>query len=65
LRARDHNCRAFDSFAPAHSAFGLTVCVAGVTAAPLCETPVQNQLASGTDALQFGITAAPGALMAT
>ena len=29
------------------------------------QTPVQNQLASGTDALQFGITAAPDALIAT
>src|SRR5256885_1086120 len=31
----------------------------------VCERPVQNQLASGTDALQFGITAAPDASMAT
>ena len=30
---------AFDSLAPAYSACGLPVCVAGVPAAPLCQTP--------------------------
>ena len=39
LLAQASRCRAFDAFAPAHSAFGLPVCVAGVPAAPLCETP--------------------------
>jgi hypothetical protein len=29
----------FDSLAPAYSACGLPVCVAGVPAAPLCQTP--------------------------
>ena len=32
--------QAFDSLAPAYSASGLPVCVAGVSAAPLCQTPV-------------------------
>src|SRR6266571_6240199 len=46
-------CRAFDSFAPAHSACGLPVCVAGVPAAPLCETPGQFGLAfAAANALQ-------------
>ncbi len=31
--------KAFDSLAPAYSACGLPVCVAGVPAAPLCQTP--------------------------
>jgi hypothetical protein len=30
----------FDSLAPAYSACGLPVCVAGVPAAPLCQTPI-------------------------
>ena len=33
------HCRAFDSFAPAHSAFGLPVYVARRPPAPFCETP--------------------------
>jgi len=33
-----NRCRAFDSFAPAHSASGLPVYVARRPAAPFCET---------------------------
>ena len=47
-----HYCRAFDSLTPAHSASGLPVCVAGVPAAPLCETLGAHDSASDTDALQ-------------
>ena len=55
LPAKDKDCRAFDSVAPA-----LSPCWASrlCRSAPFCETQVQNKLASGTDALQFGITAA-------
>ena len=45
-------CRAFDSLAPARSPFGLPVYVARRPAAPFFETPVQNETASDTDALQ-------------
>ncbi len=41
IKSRRNLCRAFDSFAPAHSACGPPVCVAGVPAAPLCETPIE------------------------
>ena len=44
-------CRAFDSFAPAHSASGLPVYVARYPPAPFCETPFEG--ASDTDALQL------------
>src|SRR5437773_6323292 len=35
-------CRAFDSLAPAHSAFGLPVYVARRPPAPFCETPSEK-----------------------
>jgi len=35
-------CRAFDSFAPAHSASGLPVYVARYPSAPFCETPFEG-----------------------
>jgi hypothetical protein len=49
------NCRAFDSFAPAHAASGLPVHVTQRPLAPFCETPMPITLASGTDALQSGL----------
>ena len=47
---------AFDSLAPARSPCWASRLCRSAPPAPFCETPIQNQLASGTDALQFGVT---------
>ena len=49
--AQTESCRAFDSFAPAHSASGLPVYVARRPPAPFCE--LRRPSRADTDALQF------------